>query len=284
MEEHDVDGTPAGDDSGGADAEKLREIRLMGFLRELDRQEGRMETAALLGINYKTLVRALDEDRVTGRVADALQLLLGAGGDGEVERLRRHVRQLAERVAALEEWGDGPTVAPLAGDDQDDVPDDGGTGNSPAAQTQGQPGGKGATDQSPSPVAPVAGLGGSVPARRRREYPDLVALEPADDDPEVYGDAWPLVREWRQLKATHPSRGRSLSWLVNQERRLALELTLLEKHGLTLPPAKQPARDFARREHTRWRRSALHNTRRAIRRRKLLRWLRRALTLGAWWN
>ncbi len=280
MEEHDVDGTPAGDGSG-ADADKLREIKLMGFLRELDRQEGRMETAALLGINYKTLVRALDEDRVTGRVADALELLLGAGGDGEMERLRRQVRQLAQRVAALEERADGSTVAPLAGEDRDDVPDDGGTGSSPAAQTPDQPGGKGAIDPSPSPAPPVAGLGASRPAGSRREYPELVALEPAEDDVEVYGDAWPLVQEWRQIRATHPSRGRSLSWLVNQERRLALELALLEEHGLTLPPAKQPARDFARREHIRWRRSALHNTRRAILRRKLL---RRILTLGIWRN
>ena len=281
MDERDVNGTHAEGGAAAPDVDRMREIKLLGFLRELDRQEGRMETAALLGINYKTLVRALDEDRVTGRVADALELLLGSGGDGEVERLRRQVRQLAQRVAALEERSDGPTVAPLADGDQDDVPGDGGTGNPPAAQMQDQPGGKGAAAQSPTTAPPVAGLGGSRPTPRRRDHPDLVALEPAADDPEVYGDAWPLVHEWRQLRATHPSQGRSLSWLVNQERRLALELALLEEHGLTLPPAQQPARDFARREHTRWRRSALHNTRRAIRRRKLL---RRLLTLGIWRN
>ena len=123
MDESELDGTQAGEGSGavGVDVEKLREIKLMGFLRELDRQEGRMAAAALLGVNYKTVARALDEDRVTGRMADALELLLGAGSDSEMERLRRQVRQLAERVAALEERGDALPVAPLAGGERDGV-------------------------------------------------------------------------------------------------------------------------------------------------------------------
>ena len=42
-----------GDGSGGRDVEKLRRLRLNGFLRELVRQEGRMDAAELLGINYE---------------------------------------------------------------------------------------------------------------------------------------------------------------------------------------------------------------------------------------
>ena len=48
----------------------------------------------------------------------------------------------------------------------------------------------------------------------RREYPELVPLEPADDDEAVFGPAWPLIVEWRGLKDTHPDRGKGLSWLV----------------------------------------------------------------------
>ena len=70
----------------------------------------------------------------------------------------------------------------------------------------------------------------------RRLDPELVTEEPADDDPEVYGDAWPLVEEWRRLRADHPHQGKSLSWLVNEER--LLTLAMLEEHGLTLPPEK----------------------------------------------
>ena len=288
MDERELDGTQAGDGSGaaGVDVERLREVKLMGFLRELDRQEGRLATAALLGVNYKTVVRALDEDRVTGRMADALELLLGAGSDSEMERLRRQVRQLAERVAALEERGEAPSVAPLAGGERDGVRTGGDGNGGEQEQEAGRAGGgnKGAPSQSPPAPPPVAGLNRTRPARLRRVDPELVTREPAGDDPEVYGGAWPLVAQWRQLKARHPVRGRSLSWLTDYERLLVLELAMLEEHELTLPPAKQPVKGLARRDHTRWRWKALYRTQVAVRRRKLLRWLRRLLTLGIWWN
>ena len=42
----------------------------------------------------------------------------------------------------------------------------------------------------------------------RREYPDLVTLEPAPDDEEIFGEAWPLIVEWRELKDAHPNDGK----------------------------------------------------------------------------
>ena len=290
MDERELDGTQAGDGSGaaGVDMERLREIKLMGFLRELDRQEGRMATAALLGVNYKTVARALDEDRVTGRMAGALELLLGAGSDTEMEGLRRQMRLLAERVAALEERGDGPTVAPVAGGERDAVPGeshgDGGGDRKQTAATTGDGSGDALSPSPPEAPPPVAGLGTSRPARRRRVDPELVTREAAEDDPEVYGEAWPLVAQWRELKARHPVQGRSLSWLIDYERLLVMELAMLEEHGLTLPPAREPVKGLARRDHTRWRWKALYRTQVSIRKRKLLRWLRRLLTLGAWWD
>ena len=285
MDERELDGTQAEDGAGavGVDLERLREIKLMGFLRELDRQEGRLAAAALLGVNYKTVARALDADRVTGRMADALELLLGAGGDSELERLRRQVRLLEERVAALEERGDALPVAPAAGDGPGHVGEEGdGEVEKQAPVRTGSDENQSAPAQSP-PTAPprVAGLGGTRPARRRRVDPEMVTREPAGDDPENYGDAWPLVKEWRELKARLPVRGRSLSWLTGYERLLTLELAMLEEHGLTLPPQKEPVKGLERRDHTRWRWKALDRTQVAIRKRKLL---RRLLTLGAWWN
>ena len=286
MDERELDGTQAGDGPGGdgVDLERLREIKLMGFLRELDRQEGRLATAALLGVNYKTVARALGEDRVTGRMADALELLLGAGGDSELEGLRRQVRHLAERVAALEEPGAVPPVVPVAGDNGDDVSSDGSDVEEQQAAVQVEDGNSDAPAQASPAPPPVAGLNKPRPARLRRVDPEMVTREPAGDDPEVYGDAWPLVKEWRELKDRLPVRGRSLSWLTGYERLLTLELAMLEEHGLTLPPQKQPVKGLERRDHTRWRWKALDRTQVSIRKRKLLRWLRRALTLGAWWN
>ena len=116
----------------------------------------------------------------------------------------------------------------------------------------------------------------------RREYPELATLDAADDDEEVFGDAWPLVQEWRELKETHPNEGKSLEWLLTEEWFLSVELALLEEHALTLPPARFPLRGFDRNGQTGWRRKALDDTRRKVRRRKLLAWARHVLTLGRW--
>ena len=65
MNERDVNG------NGSVDAERLRRLRLSEFLRELVRQEGRMEAAELLGVNYRTLVKAEESGEITGRMGDA---------------------------------------------------------------------------------------------------------------------------------------------------------------------------------------------------------------------
>ena len=75
---------------------------------------------------------------------------------------------------------------------------------------------------------------------------------------------------------------RAWTGCLTEERFLAVELALLEEHGLTLPPAQFPLRGFDRGGQTGWRRKALEDTRRKLRRRKLLAWARRALTLGRW--
>ena len=116
----------------------------------------------------------------------------------------------------------------------------------------------------------------------RREYPDLATREPAPDDEEIFGEAWPLIVEWRGLKDAHPNEGGGLDWLTAQERVLELELALLEEHGMTLPPEKQPLRGLDRSGQVSWRRTALYDTRRARRKAELLRKVRRVVTLGLW--
>ena len=119
---------------------------------------------------------------------------------------------------------------------------------------------------------------------QRREYPDLATRQPADDDEEVFGDAWALIVQWRELKDAHPNEGKGLVWLADEERLLEVELALLEEHGMTLPPEKRPLRGFARSGQVNWRRTALHDTRRAGARRELVLKVRRWLTLGLWWR
>ena len=108
-DETQADGTLDGDtladetqaDGGGGDGldvERLRRLRLSGFLRELVRAEGRMEAAELLGVAYRTVVRAEESGEITGRMSDALERLLGTGDDPEVARLRERVGALEERL------------------------------------------------------------------------------------------------------------------------------------------------------------------------------------------
>ena len=269
-----------GGGSDGLDVERLRRLRLSGFLRELVRAEGRMEAADLLGVAYRTLVKAEESGEITGRMSDALERLLGTGDDPEVARLRERVGALEERLeggmeSLAKELRDGlhEIRAAVAGQA------DGQTETVGRTQAQDKDGaGRSETRAAP----PVAGLGSKKPFRERRLDPEIVTVEPDDDDPEVFGDAWPLVEEWRGLRAGHPRQGGSLSWLVTEERLLMLELAMLEEHGLTLPPEKQPLRGFGRRGQTSWRWKALGDTRVALRKRKLLRWVRRVLTLWLW--
>ena len=103
------DGTlPDGEESDGLDVAKMRRLRLTGFLRELVRAEGRMEAAELLGVAYRTLVKAEESGELTGRMSDALERLLGTGEDPEAAKLRERVGALEEGVDALaKEMRDG---------------------------------------------------------------------------------------------------------------------------------------------------------------------------------
>ena len=59
--------------------ESLRHLRLMALLRELIRDEGRMEAAEMLGVNYKTLAKTVDTGILSRRMSHALERLLLSG-------------------------------------------------------------------------------------------------------------------------------------------------------------------------------------------------------------
>ena len=112
----------------------------------------------------------------------------------------------------------------------------------------------------------------------RREYPDLVTREAAEDDEEIFGDAHALIVEWRELKDSHPIEGGGLRGSRPRSVCLTLELELLEEHGMTLPPEKQPLRGLDRSGQITWRRSALSDTRREREKAEIL----NKVTFGLW--
>ena len=269
----------------GRSVRDMHHLRLMSLLQELERDNGRKKAAEVLGVDRRTLDASLDEGVLTRRIRGALEKALQSGvGSAAAEQRDRNDR-LADRLEDLEggfeELGKEMRENNRASEDRDrTIREEMAQGFRQREREQAER--RTAGDSGGEAKANGAGPQPRRTSTLRREFPDLVTLEPAPDDEEVFGEAWPLIVEWRELKAAHPNEGGTLSWLTTEERFLALELTLLEGHGLTLPPATFPLRGFDRNGQVNWRRAALSDTRRALRRRELLRWVRRVLTLGLW--
>ena len=289
-------------------------LRMMAVLQESVRKTGARATADWLGVDRRTVLTCLNQGELTSRIRKALERELSSEATPEQAEIRDLAQRQDARIGDLES-----RVAGIAGDlDRLETALKAGReewnkglraltrqverlnrhGNPEAAggaarQPTGSDGVKSGTTKSGTGNPLV--VGGPAPKIEPpetptrpwfppRDYKDVVTIEPAPDDSYVYGKAWPLVREWRMLRRGHPLKGKSLSWLKAEERLLIVEMTLLDQHKLTLPPDKQPIDDFWRQHIMNWRRNDLHDIRTRIRRRKLLRWVRRLATFGAWWG
>ena len=133
-------------------------------------------------------------------------------------------------------------------------------------------------------VRQVIGQQPPAVARPWRYYPDLVTHEPEAGEELVYGEATPVIVEWREALAELRDAGRRLDRLDAEERVLALEIVIIGEHELTLPPVVH-SWDDADRRHAVWKRKESLKALQAARNRVLkLRRVRRVLTLGLWWN
>ena len=265
------------------DVENVYHMRLMALLQELVRDKGYKGAARVLETDQRTVAESAKTGRLSRRVRQALERALQEGVGSAAARQRERNDKLEHRVEALEKGREahekghdelGKEVRRRMAAVEGRVEALGtGAGHAGAGPSQAEADGS---------ESGASGMGRKPPPRPRlrREYPDLVTLEPAEDDDEVFGEAWPMIVEWRGLKATHPNEGKGLDWLRTEERFLALELALLEDHGMTLPPARFPLRGFDRNGQVNWRQTALFDTRRAIRKRDLL----NRLSFGLLWR
>ena len=260
--------------------ENMYHMRLMALLQELVRKRGPKGAARVLEIDPKTVAESVKTGQLSRRTRDSLERALQEGVGSAAAQQRERNEKLEGRVDALEKGHDElgkelrrrvaaveGTVAALGRDG----PQGSGAGHAGAAPS---PQGAGEAE------AGASDRDGKPPTKpsMRREYPDLATLEPAPDDEEIFGGAWPLIVKWRELLEAHPERGQGLDWLATQERVLEVELALLEDHGMTLPPEKQPLRDFDRSGQITWRRTALSDTRRERKKAELM----RKVTFGLW--
>ena len=234
----------------------VHHLRLMSLLQELVRDKGGIKGAArVLGVDHRTVTASLVGGELSRRVREALERLLLAGGGSAAARQREETDALEQRIDGVERETRRALRAIEGGIEalrEDQVEDTRGV-----KRRLGQvEAGLGARSEAEAPVPVGPPRGRTAP---RRDYPDLATREPAPDDEEVFGPAWPLIVEWRRLKDSHPNQGKGLAWLVTEERLMEVEVALLEEHGLTLPPERQPLRGLDRGAQLNWRRTALYD-------------------------
>ena len=275
-------------EKGGIDGSRsvrdMHHLRLMSLLQEQVRDHGRKRAAEILGVDRRTLDTALDQGMLTRRIRGALERALQSGVGSAAAQQRDRNDKLKDRLGDLEglveEQGREMREGQRAAEDE--------IRKLREEQAQGllrierAVAGLNAGSGDNGGEARASGPQPAKQAKLKREYPELVTLDPADEDKDVFGNAWELIQEWRKLKETHPNEGKDLDWLLTEERFLMLELELLEEHALTLPPARFPLRGFDRNGQVNWRRKALEVTRRRVRRRRFLSWVRHVLSLGRW--
>ena len=262
----------------------LHHDRLMALLHDLVRRHGgRSGAARMLGIDRRTVGACMDGEGMSWRVREALERGLQEGAGSAAARQGKRNDALERRVEALEkelheglnavrgEVGELREGQARRWESLERRLADG----EALRESAGSPEAPGATGRQPekAPTAPRP----EAAKLPKRLYPELVTKEPAPDDEEVYGDAWPLIEEWRSLWKTHSAGGRGLAWLEVEERVRELEVAMLEDHGLTLPPETMPLTGLWRSTQLNWRRDTLREVRRAVAWRLLA---RRILTLG----
>ena len=283
--------------------------RLMALLRELVHERGRARTAEALAVDPRTLAASLKRGTPSRLMRAALERRLSAGPQrqedtavlergsrvlreavaAEVKALREEhaeaLRRLEQRLERLES-SQALREAPVDGEVVVGGPP-------PRAARQSAQGVQEAPEPQRMPVVDVPSMESPgqgarpeqqpEPAKKYsspRLYAELITEDPAPDDAEVYGEAWPLVEEWRRLWKVHVRPGKGLEWLRRDVRILELEVVMLDEHRLTLPPATFPQRGVWRHGQLSWRWKALQDAQRARAWGEVRRWAGRVLTSG----
>ena len=254
--------------------ESLHKVRLAALLHDLMR-EGKLEAAQLLGVNYKTLAAAVDSGTLTPRVSDALEKVLLSRQIEAFKKVRERVEEMEGRLDAVEK-----RTRSIPGDIEEAVQMV--VERRMAEMEEPSVDAKKQTKKAETQDAAVDK--GNAPARQlfRRTLPSVITMEPQPGDEEVFGDAWPLVDEWRGLRERHPTEGKGVSWLADEERLRELEIALVGEHKLTMPPDTDPWDSLSRRTQVRWRTQTLERVHREWVLAEWRRRTRRILTLGLW--
>ena len=287
-----VDKTPVRDETGpdGVDfypeasrsLASLRHMRLMALLHDMIDAEDGAKAAAALGVSYRTVSRAVRSGKLTDRMANALERHLLQGGGSAAARQRERVEAVEKRLAGLELELRGGLEA-LVGEVKAMRDEHARAMRYVERRLVRLESGKGETE-APS-------VSGREPEQaeqwhvRRRQYPQLVTEDAEPGEEQVYGDATSVIVEWRTARDAYlkaAETGTEVDIREAQLPMLELEIGIIEKHELTLPPASSPWGREERMDQARERRRESSWAREERRKALLRRWVRRVLTLGLW--
>ena len=282
---------------GNETTEREGEKALLADLRDLIDEAGHGGAARQLGVDRKTLWRVLDSGRLTPLVAKALER---RGANPEAARRRSRLDALERKTKALDDEVEALDKAVEALRDEfwslgklqaealqawerrlSAVESQQSGGTAPATE----PPGAGRGDGAPSALQGLAHslIGREPVARPHRDHPEVVTLAAEEGEELVYGEAAPLIVEWRRQRIAHLDRGASrVEQARARVRRCELELLLIGEYELTLPPAVSPWTDLERGREVQQRERSLRDARRELVRARCWRFLRRVLTLGLW--
>ena len=182
--------------------DSLRHMRLMALLRDMIEAEGKVQTAAALGVNYRTLVRHEETGRLTDRMSDALERHLLLGGGSAAAQQQDRVDALVERVSALERELRGGLEA-VVGEVKAFREEHARSMRHVERRLVRLEAGR-SESETPSPTGADSESGPKRRYVRPRTYPQLVTLEAEPDEDLVYGDAAPVIVEWRESAGRVP--------------------------------------------------------------------------------
>ena len=269
---------PVIEDSGVV--EDVHHLRLMALLHELVRDKGNRGAAAVLGIDPRTVASCIKTGKLSWRVKEALERGLQSGAGSAAARQRERNDALEGRLDKLEgklQSGLQEVRSNVVEEVKTLLDEQAGTMRRLERRMARLESAKGAEG------APAATASEERPASRplRRLYRELVTQEAEPGEESVYGEATPVIVEWRTGTAEYKqavATGTALERAEARMRVLELETELIDTHKLTLPPSTYPWDGFDRREQLRLRELYMENARKN----RIRALLRRFLTFGLW--
>ena len=284
--------------------DERHDMRLMTLLRSMVREKLLKGAAETPGVDPRTVQTSMERGELSDLVRVALERHVLADSDEKAAEQRERIDALERRLDALEmEIRSDPEDGRKAINEECQTfrEEQVGASNQQAkSHPKGVDEDKGAPDENhakenralgkrrmprvlrePRPQRRMRLRGRSTPSWDGGCIPSCCTRSPGPTMSKSTARHGPSSPSGASCGRVIPTMARVLSWLRTEERIRALEVAMLEEHGLTLPPEKQPLYGLDRRDQLIWRKETLREVRRALAWRILL---RRILTCGIRWN